>query len=153
MEEIKKEVAEMIDKSVDAKVSEQKTQIEEQMKSNDEALKSLKQEVEDLKKDNAEKTETIKSLGEKMKEAQVKPVQMSVKARRALYKEALKSELKKNLAEIKDMKSTNVNKAYALQDAIEKAAATVLRANVTDGDGNSVYNQYSPIAPGVLRVQ
>ena len=151
-DEIKKEVAEMIDKSVDAKVSEQKTQLNEQMKSNDEALKSLKQEVEDLKKDNAEKTETIKSLGEKMKENE-RPVQMSRKARKELYKEALKSELKKNLAEIKDMKSTNVNKAYALQDAIEKAAATVLRANVTDGDGNSVYNQYSPIEPGVLRVQ
>ena len=151
MEEIKKEVAEMIDKSVDAKVSEQKTQIEEQMKSNDEALKSLKQEVEDLKKDNAEKTETIKSLGEKMKENE-RPVQMSRKARKELYKEALKSELKKNLAEIKDMKSTNVNKAYALQDAIEKAASTVLRANLTDGV-DPVYNQYSPIEPGVLRVQ
>ena len=151
-DEIKKEVAEMIDKSVDAKVGEQKSQIDEQMKSNDEALKSLKQEVEDLKKDNAEKTETIKSLGEKMKENE-RPVQISRKARKELYKEALKSELKKNLAEIKEMRATEVKKAYALQEAIEKAAGTVLRANLTDGNGNAVFNQYSPIEPGVLRVQ
>lgn len=152
-EEIKKEVTDIINKSVESKVKEQKSQIDEQFKSNDEALKSLKEEVENLKKDNAEKTETIKSLGEKMKETAVKPVKVSTKARRAMYKEALKCELQKNLAEIKDMRATEIKKAYSLEEAIEKAAATVMRANITDGNGNAVYDQYSPIEPGVLRVQ
>ena len=148
-EEIKKEVTEIINKSVEENVAKKATEMKATA---DEQVKSLQAEIETLKKADAEKTETIKSLGEKLKENE-RPVQMTRKARKELYKEALKSELKKNLAEIKEMKSTNVNKAYALQDAIEKAAATVLRANVVDGNGDPAFNQYSPIEPGVLRVQ
>ena len=161
MEEIKKEVAEMINKSVEetaknqnAQVEELKKSIDEKQKNADEALKSLKQEVEDLKKDNAEKTETIKSLGERLTEKQeVKPVAMSAKARRAIYKEAIKAEIKKNLEEIKALNGTDVKKEYRMETAIEKAAGTVLRTNITDGNGNAVFGQYSPIEPGVTRVQ
>lgn len=149
-EEIKKEVTEIINKSVEENVAKKANEMKATA---DEQVKSLQAEIETLKKADEEKTATIKNMAEEMKKNNEKPVQMSRKARKEMYKEALKSELKANLAEIKDMKATNVSKAYALQQAIEKAAGTVLRANVTDGNGHAVFNQYSPIEPGVLRVQ
>lgn len=147
-EEIKKEVTDIINKSVEENVANATKDA-----ATNEQVKSLQAEIETLKKADEEKTATIKNMAEEIKKNNERPVQMSRKARKEMYKEALKAELKANLAEIKDMKATNVSKAYALQKAIEKAAGTVLRANVTDGNGNAVYDQYSPIEPGVLRVQ
>lgn len=165
MEEVKKEVAEMIEKSVAENVEKQVVKqqedidgkisksIEEVKKSAEEQVKSLQAEIESLKKADAEKTETIKSLGEKMQDNKIPAVKMSQKMKRAIYKEAIKSEIKEHLEEIKALNGTDVKKEYRLETSIEKAAGTVMRANITDGDGNAMYQAYSPIEPGVTRVQ
>ena len=85
-EEIKKEVTEIINKSVEENVAKKATEMKATA---DEQVKSLQAEIETLKKADAEKTETIKSLGEKLKENE-KPVQMTRKARKELYKELKK---------------------------------------------------------------
>lgn len=67
--------------------------------------------------------------------------------RREFYKEAIKEAIKEKINTIADLHSTGQSVK------ITKEVGAISTANLTDGNGNPTYAQYSPIEPGVTRPQ
>ena len=67
--------------------------------------------------------------------------------RREFYKEAIKEAIKEKISTIADLHSTGQSVK------ITKDVGAISTANLTDGNGNATYAQYSPIEPGVTRPQ
>lgn len=63
------------------------------------------------------------------------------------YKEAIKEAIKEKISTITDLHSTGQSVK------ITKSVGAISTANLTDGNGNPTYAQYSPIEPGVTRPQ
>ena len=67
--------------------------------------------------------------------------------RREFYKEAIREAIKEKISTIADLHSTGQSVK------ITKEVGAISTANLTDGNGNATYVQYSPIDPGVTRPQ
>lgn len=67
--------------------------------------------------------------------------------RREFYKEAIREAIKEKISTITDLHSTGQSVK------ITKTVGAISTANLTDGNGNPTYAQYSPIEPGVTRPQ
>ncbi len=67
--------------------------------------------------------------------------------RREFYKEAIREAIKEKISTIAELHSTGQSVK------ITKEVGAISTANLTDGNGNPTYAQYSPIEPGVTRPQ